>query len=276
MHPNDRCTTVAEFDDDVTEGLQRRARDEDGKSILVSQDMSYNEWKEKYVNNVSTKQEKDGTINVEDSIVVRKLKTTNIEYNIAQKLKKELTSDEIIQKISGGDKTKGSCSSVAFAYIGNKSGLDVIDFRGGESQDFFSTASNIYDISQLSGIKSIVEENSNDIMAAMKLLKQVEEGKEYYFSTGQHAAIVRREKGKLQYLELQEEKDNGFKQFTTQTLKKRFNCKQSNTRYGYKLKPKNFLMEVDSFKDNKEFEKVLGYINTQKSKQIKGAGGHAK
>ncbi|MBR0428183.1 MAG: hypothetical protein IJK18_08315 [Clostridia bacterium] len=49
MHPNDRCTTVAEFDDDVTEGLQRRARDEDGKSILVPQDMSYNEWKEKYV-----------------------------------------------------------------------------------------------------------------------------------------------------------------------------------------------------------------------------------
>lgn len=51
MHPNDRCTTVAEFDDDVTEGLQRRAREENGNSILVPQDMNYKEWKEKYVTN---------------------------------------------------------------------------------------------------------------------------------------------------------------------------------------------------------------------------------
>lgn len=50
----DRCTTVAEFDDDVIEGLTRRARDENGKSILVPQDMSYKEWKEKYVTNSDT------------------------------------------------------------------------------------------------------------------------------------------------------------------------------------------------------------------------------
>lgn len=41
IHPNDRCTTVAEFDDEVTEGLQRRARDENGNSILVPKDMNY-------------------------------------------------------------------------------------------------------------------------------------------------------------------------------------------------------------------------------------------
>lgn len=39
------------FDDDVTDNLQRRARDEDGNSILVPQDMNYQEWKEKYVTN---------------------------------------------------------------------------------------------------------------------------------------------------------------------------------------------------------------------------------
>lgn len=49
IHANDRCTTVAEFDDEVTEGLERRARDENGNSILVPQDMSYKEWKEKYI-----------------------------------------------------------------------------------------------------------------------------------------------------------------------------------------------------------------------------------
>lgn len=49
IHPNDRCTTVAEFDDDVTESLQRRARDENGNSLLVPQDMNYQEWHNKYI-----------------------------------------------------------------------------------------------------------------------------------------------------------------------------------------------------------------------------------
>lgn len=53
MHVNDRCTTVAHFDDEVTEGLERRARDENGKTIKVSSSMNYNEWKEKYVTNSS-------------------------------------------------------------------------------------------------------------------------------------------------------------------------------------------------------------------------------
>ena len=49
IHSNDRCTTVAEFDDDVLDELQRRARDENGKTILVPQDMNYQEWKAKYI-----------------------------------------------------------------------------------------------------------------------------------------------------------------------------------------------------------------------------------
>lgn len=49
IHPNDRCTTVAEFDDDITEDLKRKARDENGKSILLSQNMNYQEWYNKYV-----------------------------------------------------------------------------------------------------------------------------------------------------------------------------------------------------------------------------------
>lgn len=48
IHSNDRCTTVAEFDDDVLEGLQRRAKDENGKPILVPQDMNYKEWSMQY------------------------------------------------------------------------------------------------------------------------------------------------------------------------------------------------------------------------------------
>lgn len=49
IHPNDRCTTVAEFGDEEIEGLTRRARDENGKSILVPQNMRYKEWYNNYV-----------------------------------------------------------------------------------------------------------------------------------------------------------------------------------------------------------------------------------
>lgn len=49
IHPNDRCTTVAVFGDEVTEGLQRRAKDENGDIIFVPQDMNYEQWYEQYV-----------------------------------------------------------------------------------------------------------------------------------------------------------------------------------------------------------------------------------
>lgn len=46
IHPNDRCTTIAVLDDEVKEGLQRRAKDEDGNTIFIPQDMDYRQWKE--------------------------------------------------------------------------------------------------------------------------------------------------------------------------------------------------------------------------------------
>lgn len=49
IHANDRCTTVAVFDDDELEELQRRARDENGNPILVPQNMNYQQWHNDYV-----------------------------------------------------------------------------------------------------------------------------------------------------------------------------------------------------------------------------------
>ena len=219
---------------------------------------------------------KKTTQNAKISKISKDLDKLNVEYNPVNKLKKKLSSNEIIQKIAGGDKTKGSCSSVAFAYIANRNGLDVLDFRGGESQNFFSTPMNINRIAQIKGIKSTIEENYNDIMGAMSLLNKVKENKEYYLSTGEHAAIIRKKEGKIQYLELQDKENNGFKQFTNKTLKDRFHCKQTHIKYGQKLKAKSTLIEVDSFKDNEEFKEVMGYINTQKEKQLKGNEGYAK
>lgn len=50
IHPNDRCTTIAYFDNETIENLERRAREENGDSIKVPADMNYQNWKQKYIN----------------------------------------------------------------------------------------------------------------------------------------------------------------------------------------------------------------------------------
>lgn len=278
FHNYCRSTTVPHFDDDFDDEGERAAKGEDDKTYYVSDKMKYEDWYNKYVQDeVNLKNTpKNDKINISNNEIIKQLKDLKIEYNPVQKLDESLTTDEIVQKISGGDMTKGSCSSLGFAYIANKNGLDVLDFRGGSSQDFFSTTSNIYKISQLPGVKSIVAENTNDIMATTSLLKTLEEGKEYYLATGNHAAIVRKIENTYEFLELQSPKENGFKQLTTNILKNRFHCKQTHSIQGIKFKTKNILMEVDSFKDNSEFEEIMGYINTSENKQIKGVKGSEK
>jgi SPP1 gp7 family putative phage head morphogenesis protein len=52
FHPNCRCTTIPYFDDEFTEGEERAARGEDGKTEYVD-DMTYEEWKAEYVDNTT-------------------------------------------------------------------------------------------------------------------------------------------------------------------------------------------------------------------------------
>lgn len=215
-------------------------------------------------------------IDTNKSETVKQLEKSKIEYNHVQMLNNNITEEEIIQKISGGDETRGSCSSLALTYIGNKNGLNVLDFRGGESQRFFSTPQNILKMCDELNIKYKMELNYNDNLGAMNLLNKVEEGKEYYLSTGAHATIVRKLDGRLQYLELQDKTDNGFKQFTSQTLKKRFGCKQTHTIQGMKCKARSVLIDLDEFEDKEGFKEILGYINTLENKQLKGVNGSAK
>lgn len=50
MHPNCRSTTIAVFDAEIMEGMQRRAVDpETGRDIFVPADMTYEEWKKRFV-----------------------------------------------------------------------------------------------------------------------------------------------------------------------------------------------------------------------------------
>ncbi len=185
---------------------------------------------------------------------------------------KEMTEKEIIKHIAGADLTSGSCSSAANAYIANKAGFDVQDFRGGRSMELFSHKSTSVEMAHFKGVVSKVVENYNDFTAFDELKPFIKTGKEYKLGIGCHAAIVRRlNDGTLQYLELQSADVNGFKNFTRETLARRFGCEYSR---GYKLPA--YLIEVESLGKSKEFIELMQYTNTAKTLQRIGAGGYAK
>ena len=202
----------------------------------------------------------------------------DIHYNQIKKHTEIKSEKDIIKNLGGLDKTKGSCSSLALAYAGNKGGYDVLDFRGGKSCDMFAQNGTIKKISQLSGVKSFTVKDYNDHNAVLKLTQNMVKEKEYYLATGRHAAIIRKTSKGLEYLELQDnELFNGYKKLTHKVLTKRFGCKKShNLKYVGKVEAESILIDVDSLKNNEEFKKILGFINTNSGKQLKGSGGSVK
>ena len=278
FHVRCRTTTAPYFDD--MEGERASRNEKTGETEYVPADMKYSEWKEKYLNKIPVeKTEKSGIIKEirENSTILKNLELNKVEYKKVGKLNRELEDYEIIMRLAGGDETNGSCSSVALAYVGNRNGMDVLDFRGGNSQMFFSDRKNVLDIAQMKGVKSLIVENSNDFRAIKELLDFItEDEKEYYLGIGRHAAIVKRESNRYYYLELQDKFNNGYQILTDRVLKNRFGCQKSHTVYGMKLKPKNVIFDIDSLKDNKEFEEILGYINTNEIEQLKGYDGDVK
>lgn len=195
------------------------------------------------------------------------------------KLDRELSSDEIIRKVAGGDKTKGSCVSLAWTYAGNRGGLDMRDFRGGRCCACFSRDSTTMKILDIAGVRSKTEKGVNDIKCAYSLMETIakDDHREYILGTGKHTAVIRRNaEGLFEYLEMQSGKQNGFMPFTKTTLKDRFGCKRSHTFYGQKIEYFNYLVEMDSLIDNDDFKSILKYINTAESDQMKGDGGFEK
>lgn len=201
-------------------------------------------------------------------------KSFKVNYNAVSELPKTLTETEIIGRVGGGDLTEGSCSSLAFTYCANRIGLDVLDFRDGESRRFFSRTGNVAEIARKLG--GVVGESKNNFTVAHKLLKMVEIGKEYYFTCGQHAAVVRRTATGLEFLELQSATGNGWKPLNDTVLKYRFGAKKSCTRGGFTLSMQDCLIELSLFKGNSGFKKIMGYINTAESEQKKGSKGTTK
>ena len=205
--------------------------------------------------------------------IVDKLDENGVVCRAVKKHAKPLTESEIISALAGGDLTQGSCASLGLAYMGQKGGWNVLDFRDGASRSFFSNRFNLDEVSKLPGLKVHREIARSSTTAGNRLLKHVETGKEYYLVTGRHAAIVRKlDDGTYQYLELQSARYSGWHNFDGNpryTFKQRF-----GETSGYDVEA--FMIEVDSFKDSDDLRELLGYINTAEDKQRKGGHGTIK
>lgn len=290
FHVHCRSTTVPYFDDEFDAVGERVARDEEtGKTYFVPGNMTYKEWDKAFVQGDKSDLQavnSDDTIKEEPSEALQQIQSAcevnKVEHRPVQKLSQPLSSDEIIERLAGGDMTKGSCSSLAFAYIGNRSGLDVLDFRGGSSQYVFSINRNIKKIMELPGVRGSITMVKKEISGTMEVLNNLILNKEYYLAVGKHAAIVRKVDSGVQYLELQSKYKNGWQSFErygsmAATLNKRFGCRKTVDRqFGEIWEKAVVLMDVESFKENTEFEQILGYINTAIEKQKKGVTGDVK
>ncbi len=204
-------------------------------------------------------------LGIRDALEGRKVEHKKIEFCGAGR-----STEDIVACLGGGDRTKGSCSSLALAYVGNRAGYDVLDFRDGDSREFFSDKGHIAIMARLPGVDSKIITGCDSLECADRLLGQVEPGKEYYLATGQHAAIVRLKDGHYEYLELQSASDNGWHILHDRVLCDRFGCDIYSSDYP------NVLIDVESLGKSEEFLDILGYINTKEDSQIKGASGHAK
>lgn len=195
--------------------------------------------------------------------IIQGARKCGIDYNEARALEKPLSEQQIIEKLGKKDPTFGSCSSQALAYIANKFGFDVTDYRDGASCDFFAEAFFLENFTKAGGFYSV---NYNGFENAKTLLQHVEPGKEYYFTCGEHAVIIRKKENDFEYLELQKSnKKNGFHILSESILNRRFGVKKRKIVDGEKVEFDDYLIDIEKLRYSKNFRKILGLLNTQKN-----------
>ena len=189
-----------------------------------------------------------------------------IEHREVKKHQKEVSMDDIITRIGGGDRTKGSCASLGLAYAANRGGYDVLDFRDGESRTYFASHPHLSSfIGKMGGITN----KGRGKMSGIELMRTTEIGKEYYLAIACHAAIVRQvSKGKYEYLELQSATSNGWKPLNAKVFGWRFGANGREWYYE--------MIEISKLYNDPSFIKLMGYINTAEDKQVKGKYGTIK
>ena len=189
-----------------------------------------------------------------------------IEHREVKKHQKEVSMDDIITRIGGGDRTEGSCASLGLAYAANRGGYDVLDFRDGESRTYFASHPHLSSfIGKMGGITN----KGRGKMSGIELMRTTEIGKEYYLAIACHAAIVRQvSKGKYEYLELQSATSNGWKPLNAKVFGWRFSANGREWHYE--------IIEISKLYNDPSFIKLMGYINTAEDKQVKGKYGTIK
>lgn len=292
LHPNCRSTIAPYLGKDLDVLVNARAyHNPDTDRTEYCDNMTYDEWR-KWVDpepeppedtvadanyGITPLEPQGGTPSLDYLKRLYYSKTRHhVDYNPVCELEKPLTFDEIVRKIAGGDKTvPGSCASVALAYVANRLGLDVLDYRGGESMMYF--AHNFFDVLKDVCPSHTIARSANDYVSLKKLFSTMVTNEEYLLTTGRHASIIRAsDKYGLQYLELQSPIRNGYKPLDARVLKRRFYCKKRYTIQGKAVAVTSTLSPVDSFADSVVLRELMGYINTKKYSQMKGKSGAEK
>ena len=187
--------------------------------------------------------------------IIQSAKEKGIQFIKAQRLRKPLSEEQIIEKLGAYDETAGSCSSQALAYIANKYGFDVADYRGQRSRVLFADRDVVKQFCKSGGFEA---KSSSGFTNAKNLLRHVEPGKEYYFLSNDHAAIVRKKGENYEYLELQgrTKEENGFQPLTGNVLEERFDT-ETKTQWP------DYLIDIEKLKDSPKFRELIGYFNTK-------------
>lgn len=263
---NCRCTMVAYFPE-----TDESTADE------VESEQDYTEWvgektdeqKLWSTQGVETSQEENKDYKVIENevervpnVISKGAEKAKVEYVGVHEYEKQPTEDQIMEALSRRDKTAGSCASQALAYAGQKDGFAVTDYRGGNSTEYFADKNTILNIGRLNGAKAEFTYRSNTPLEdTWNMLKAVTKGKgnnekEFILTAGAHTAVVKRTDRSYKYLELQNY-DRGWKPLTKTSLKERFYVSKTS-----KVGSTSIMIDIDSLKNCKEFQDILGYINT--------------
>ena len=265
----------------------RKARDTD-EETLFQQREELQRKKDRVVERREEIDERKTKINAklnayDEATLVDNANKQGVQYMAPKRMKEIPSVDKIVSRLGGGDKTEGSCASLGFCYIGQKNGVDVLDFRDGESRAMFSYGCRniLRGIAQETGKPLLIEPNKSGTGGAVRLIKQCQPGKEYYFVVGRHAAIVRKVDDHYEYLELQNAYRNGWKQFGEdeyyrdgkytlgRTFEHRFACSRH-------IDGEAMMMDIEDMKNSKLLQRSWGYMNTAEDAQHKGATGHER
>lgn len=258
------------------EGIEAKKDEIKRKQEELDEKIKANESK---ANEVVRKKNAENEVKVIDYMDAHNVEYREPESNLFGGTKP--TTDEVVERIAGGDMTSGSCASVGLCYIGQKDGWDVTDFRGGESMDFFANGMHnkglLRGISMETGKPLLNESTQSGAGGAIRLVKQMVPDNEYYFVTARHAAIMRNHDGYVEYMELQSSWRNGWipmapvddRAGLDRGFRSRFGSSKSISGDAY-------MMDINDMKDSKLLHRAYGYLNTAEDEQKKGASGHER